>query len=148
MRKVSRPRTRDRDRNRSRPRPRRDPRRSRPRPKPRLKKTGLETQTKSRDSITAFNASERWLQSNEYCAHIRGKIIKISTEIGHLYGQHYILLDSNLRSDLEKLLLQCWTFDVSAGSQRSMLVKHDFNQTNIALISVEKLLIFKLKQVI
>ena len=52
--KVSRPRTRDRNRNRSRPRPRQDLRRSRPRP--RLKKTGvetrLETETKSRDSIT------------------------------------------------------------------------------------------------
>jgi len=71
--------------------------------------------------------------------------MKMSTEIGHLYGQHYILLDSNLRSDLERLLIQCWTFDFSASSQRSMLVKHGFNQTNIALISVKVLFIFQLK---
>ena len=37
-----------------------------------------------------FNAQ---CQSNEYCAHICGKIINISTEIGHLYVQHYILHD-------------------------------------------------------
>jgi len=43
-----------------------------------------------------------------------------------------------LRTDLERLLIQCWTFDLSASSQRSMAVKHGFNQTNIALISVEK----------
>jgi len=64
MRKVSRPRTRDRDRNRSRLRPRRDLRRSRPRPRPRLKKTGLETrletETKSRDSITVFYIQDFW----------------------------------------------------------------------------------------
>ena len=36
----------------------------------------------------------------------------------------------------------------SAGSQRSILVKHGFNQTNIALISVEKLQKFQLKWVI
>ena len=36
----------------------------------------------------------------------------------------------------------------SPGSQRSMSVKHSFNQTNIALISVEKLNIFQLKWVI
>jgi len=59
-----------------------------------------------------------------------------------------ILLDWNLRSDLEKLVLQRWTCDIIAGSQRSMSVKHSFNQTNIALISVEKLNIFQLKWVI
>jgi len=53
-----------------------------------------------------------------------------------------------LRSDLERLLIQCWTFDFSAGNQRSMLVKHGFNETKIAFISVEKLLIFQLKWVI
>jgi len=37
--------------------------------------------------------SEGWLQSNEYCAHIRGKIVTISTEMGHLHVKHYILLD-------------------------------------------------------
>jgi len=37
--------------------------------------------------------SEGWLQSNEYCAHIRGKILTISTEMGHLHVKHYILLD-------------------------------------------------------
>jgi len=65
--------------------------------------------------------------------------------MGHLYGQHYILLDSNLRSDLERLLIQCWTFDVTAGSQSSKRVKHGFNETNVALITVNKLLIFQLK---
>jgi len=75
-------------------------------------------------------------------------IYPISTEMGHLHAQHYILLDSNLRSDLERLLRQCWTFDFFAGSQRTMLVKHVFNQKNIALISVEKLSIFQLKWVI
>ena len=49
-------RARDRDRNPSRPRPRRDLRPSRPKPKPRLQKRGLETrletETKSRGSIT------------------------------------------------------------------------------------------------
>jgi len=50
-----------------------------------------------------------------------------------------------LRSDLERHLIQWWTFDFSAGSQRPMLVKHGFNQTNIALICVEILLVFWLK---
>jgi len=53
-----------------------------------------------------------------------------------------------LRSDLEKLLKKCWTIDFSATSQRSISVKRGFSQTNIALISKEKLLIFQLKQVI
>jgi len=38
--------------------------------------------------------------------------------------------------------------DIFAGCQRSMSVKHGFNETNIALISVEKLNIFQLKWVI
>jgi len=42
---------------------------------------------------STLNASPTWLQSNEYCAHIRGKIINIQTEIGYLYIQKYILLD-------------------------------------------------------
>jgi len=50
-----------------------------------------------------------------------------------------------LRSDLEKLLKKCWTFDFSAASQRSISVIRGFSQTNIALISVKKLLIFQLK---
>ena len=66
----------------------------------------------------------------------------------YLYDQKYILLDWNMRSDLEKLVLQRWTCDIFAGSQRSMSVKDSFNQTNIALISVEKLNIFQLKWVI
>jgi len=35
-----------------------------------------------------------------------------------------------------------WTCDIFAGNQRSMSVKHGFNETNIALMSVEKLNIF------
>jgi len=62
--------------------------------------------------------------------------------MGYLHAPKNILLDSNLRSDLEKLVLQRWTCDIFAGSQRSILVKHGFNQTNIALMSVEKLNIF------
>jgi len=58
------------------------------------------------------------------------------------YVRKYILLDENLRSDLERLLIQRWTFDFTAGSQRSMPVKHVYNQMNTALIPVEKLLIF------
>ena len=38
--------------------------------------------------------------------------------------------------------------DIFAGSQRSMSVKHGFNETNIALVSEEKLNIFQLKWVI
>jgi len=56
--------------------------------------------------LSTLNASQTWLQSNEYCAHIRGKIIKISTEIGHLYAPKNSFLDQNLRSDLKKLALQ------------------------------------------
>jgi len=40
-----------------------------------------------------LNASQTWLQFNEYCAHIRGKIINISTVMSYLYIQKYILLD-------------------------------------------------------
>jgi len=40
-----------------------------------------------------LNASQTWLQSNKYCAHVRGKIINILTEMGYLYVQKYILLD-------------------------------------------------------
>jgi len=50
---------------------------------------------------STLNANETWLQWNEYCAHICGKIINISTKIGNLNVQKYILLDLNLRSDLE-----------------------------------------------
>ena len=42
--------------------------------------------------LSTLNASQPWLQSNEYCAQIRGKIIKISTEIGHLYAPKNIFL--------------------------------------------------------
>jgi len=34
-----------------------------------------------------LNASQTWLQWNENYAHIRGKIINISTEIGYLHVQ-------------------------------------------------------------
>jgi len=44
-----------------------------------------------------------------------------------------------LHCDLEQLILHRRTCDIFAGSQRSMSVKHGFNETNIALISVEKL---------
>jgi len=40
-----------------------------------------------------LNASQTWLPSNEYCTHIRGKIINISTEMGYLHVQKSILLD-------------------------------------------------------
>jgi len=36
--------------------------------------------------LSTLNASQTWLQSNEYFAHIREKMINISTEIGHLYA--------------------------------------------------------------
>jgi len=41
-----------------------------------------------------------------------------------------------------RLLIQRWSFDLFADSQRSMPVKHSFNETNIALMPVEKLTIF------
>jgi len=40
------------------------------------------------------------------------------------------------------------TCDIFVGIQRSMSLKHGFNQTNIALMSVEKLIQFQLKWVI
>jgi len=36
---------------------------------------------------STLNASQAWLQSNEYCTHICGKIINILTEMGYLYVQ-------------------------------------------------------------
>ena len=38
-------------------------------------------------------ASPLWTDWTNISDHIRGRIINISTEIGHLYVQHYILLD-------------------------------------------------------
>jgi len=65
--KVSSRRSWDRDRNPSRPRRDLRPSRLRPRPRQRLQKTGvetrLETETKSRDSITgehSLHCSEKW----------------------------------------------------------------------------------------
>jgi len=42
---------------------------------------------------STLDASQTWLPANEYFAHIRGKIINISTEIGYLHVQKYILID-------------------------------------------------------
>jgi len=32
--------------------------------------------------LSTLNASQTWLQSNKYCAHVRGKIKYILTEMG------------------------------------------------------------------
>ena len=106
--------------------------------------------------VRALNASQTCFHSNEYCAHIRGKIINILTEMGHLYVQKqkciyfYKLALWSRETPIAdtELSHRSWTFDLSAGSQHSMLVKHCFNQTNIAIIPVENLLIFQLKWVI
>jgi len=42
---------------------------------------------------STFNVSQTWLQWDKYCTHIRGKIKHISTEMGYLPAQKYILLD-------------------------------------------------------
>jgi len=87
-------------------------------------------------------------QSIGHCAHMRENVNQSVTEMGRLNVQKYILLDKNLRSDLEQLVLQRLSFDLFAGSQRSMPFKHSFNKTNFALISVETLVIFQLKWII
>ena len=51
--------------------------------------------------LSTLNVSQAWFQWDKYCAHVRGKIKYILTEMGYLYAQKYILLDWNLRSDLE-----------------------------------------------
>jgi len=50
-----------------------------------------------------------------------------------------------LRFQTENFLIQRLNFDLLAGRQHSMLVKHGFNQPIIALISVQKYLMFILK---
>jgi len=56
-------------------------------------RSDLEKLLKNDELLTFPPPVNAHCQSNEYCAHIRGKIINISTEIGHLYVRHYILLD-------------------------------------------------------
>ena len=89
------------------------------------------------------NASQTWLQSNEYCAHLRGNIISILTEIGYLNVQKYFRLIKTCTLISNSLFysdeLNC---DIFAGSQSSMPVKHGFDETKIALMSVEKLNLF------
>jgi len=53
-----------------------------------------------------------------------------------------------LRFQTENLLIQRLNFDLLAGSQHSMLVKHGFKQPIIALISAHKYLMFLLKWIL
>jgi len=88
-----------------------------------------------------LNASQTWLQSNEYCAHIHWKIMKINWNgLFTCLKIYFAWLKLALWS--RRLLIQHWTFWPFAGSQRSMLVKHGFNQHIITLMSVEKSSIF------
>ena len=82
-------------------------------------------------------------QSTHHYTHIHGKIINILTETGRSYApkNFYLIITCALisHSFIHSAELNC---DIFARSQHSMPVKHGFNETNIALISVEKWNIF------
>jgi len=71
------------------------------------------------------------------------KIINILTETGFLYAPKNVCLIETCALTSNSLFymdeLNC---DIFAGSQRSMSVKHGFNETNFALMSVETLNIY------